>query len=454
MSAQVKALCVVVSLVALVTFAVTVASGRLDIVSAVGLVTTAILGLIVGLGVRTPPSETQLATLSVASLPASEPPTEKPPVSGREDDPPLLSEPLVRLAQDLVAATSLERFRRVVATHLPTLIGTRRFWIASRTRRGRQVIVPERPDGTEPEDLLDVEGREWTTFALRVEDENVGVLGIETSGGVNPRVRRLLQLVTPMLAQAMTTAQSVETLRETSLVDLLTGLATRHEGMTRLASEIKRAQRAGTSMAVLMLDLDQFKSINDRYGHAVGDAMLGAVGRTILRTLRASDIRVRWGGEEFLIVLPETDLPRAQVVASGLLREIAAATVAAPGGAVCSTVSIGITISRTGETDASAMIRRADSALYHAKAAGRACIRVVLGDRTGHSIPVPASHTPAPASAPPAATVPFPDRRNPHRPDRRRVPSLGRRSTDPRVPDAMDDASSGRDRPQVHSGAR
>ena len=370
-----------------------------------------------------------------------------------------MSEPLIRFAQDLVAATSLESFRRVVTAHLPMLIGTRRLWIASRTRRGRQVLVPERPDGTEPEDLLDVEGREWTTFALRVDQENVGVLGIETSGGVEPRVRRILQLVSPMIAQAMVTAQSVEALRETSLVDLLTGLATRHEGMTRLASEIKRAQRAGTSMAVLMLDLDQFKSINDRFGHAVGDAMLGVVGRTIQRTLRASDIRVRWGGEEFLIVLPETDLPRAQVVASGLLREIAASSVPTPGGAVSSTVSIGITISRAGETDASAMIRRADSALYHAKAAGRACIRVVLGDRTGNPIPMPAPVSVPAASAMHAhvqttATVPFPDRRSPQRSDRRRVPSLGRRSTDPSATAIDDQTSSRHETQQAQGGAR
>jgi diguanylate cyclase (GGDEF)-like protein len=340
------------------------------------------------------------------------------------------------------------------------------------------VIVPDRTDGGPPEDLLGAEGREWTTFALRVDNENVGILGIESSGGVKPRVRRLVQLVAPMIAQAMANAQTVDTLRETSLVDLLTGLATRQEGMTRLETEIKRAQRSGTTMAVLMLDLDQFKSINDRFGHAVGDAMLGTVGRTIMRTLRASDIRARWGGEEFLIVLPETDLPRAQVVANGLLREIAAATVATSSGPVGSTASIGITISRAGETDAAVMIRRADMALYHAKAAGRACVRVVLGDRTGQPAAVAPSMSssgagaamyshgptglaqghghltgPGPAQgqmtgqghghgqmsgqghghahATHSSAVPFSDRRNPHRVDRRRVPSPGRRSTDP-----------------------
>ena len=158
-------------------------------------------------------------------------------------------------------------------------------------------------------------------------------------------------------------------------------------------------------------------------------------------------------------MLPETDLPRAQVVASGLLREIAASSVPTPGGAVSSTVSIGITISRAGETDASAMIRRADSALYHAKAAGRACIRVVLGDRTGNPIPMPAPVAVPAASAMHAhvqatATVPFPDRRSSHRSDRRRVPSLGRRSTDPSATAIDDETSSRHETQQVQGGAR
>src|SRR5690606_6420444 len=106
-----------------------------------------------------------------------------------------------------------------------------------------------------------------------------------------------------------------------------------------------------SSMAVLMLDLDRFKSINDRYGHAVGDAVLTEVGRILQRTLRASDCRSRWGGEEFLVVLPDTDLTRAQIVASGLLRNIASVTVPGPAGPVGCSVSIGVTITRPGETD-------------------------------------------------------------------------------------------------------
>jgi diguanylate cyclase (GGDEF)-like protein len=453
MSDHIKAVIIAIPLVAFATVVAALVSQRLDVAIALGAVAVGLLGLGLGAAFRSRPSETATTVDTPADTPTPENSRRNAWGIGPENDDDGVNERVVQFAQDLVAATSTEKFRNVITSHLPTMLGTRRVWIASRSRHGRQVVVPERADGTAADNLLDDDGREWTTFALRVDGESVGVLGIETSGGVTPRVRRLIRQIAPMIAQAMTTAHSVEALRESSLVDLMTGLATRQEGMTRLESEIKRAQRGGTSMAVLMLDLDQFKSINDRFGHAVGDAMLAVVGRTIMRTLRASDIRVRWGGEEFLIVLPETDLPRAQVVASGLLREISSATVTTASGPMASTVSIGITISRPGETDAAAMIRRADMALYHAKAAGRACVRVVLGDRAGHSAPISPA---APADARHhVTTLPFSDRRNPHRVDRRRVPSPGRRSTDPNpLPRGATPDRVGHEDAHVHTGYR
>jgi diguanylate cyclase (GGDEF)-like protein len=430
MSAYARALLIVAAILASATLLNAVVIQRVELAIVLGLVTIGLLGFGVGVGVRprAPAPEPAVDGLVGTSTPTPPDSHDVSPTRDRPaDDPPLADDALVQFAQELVAATSMSRFRRAIAAHLPLLLGTRRVWIAGRTPQGRQVIVPADGDLNQPEALLDVDGREWTTFALRVGNETVGVLGVESSGGLHPRIRRVVQLVAPMIAQAMATAQTVDSLRAKSVVDLMTGLATRQEGMARLESEFKRAHRAGTSMAVLMLDLDQFKSVNDRFGHPAGDAMLAAVGRTIMRSLRASDIRARWGGEEFLIALPETDLPRAQVVANGLLREIAAATIPTPAGPVGSTVSIGITISRPGETDTAAMIRRADMALYHAKSAGRACVRVVLGDRSGNPVAISA---PAPAERH-ATALPFPDRRNPHRPDRRRVPSPGRRASDP-----------------------
>lgn len=425
---------------ALVALAAAVATWRLELPVALGLLVLALAagGVAIRLGRRPSASEEAPPAASPSDAGGQAPAGDERLHETAQDnpgrhDPPVMSEPLLRFAKDLVAATSTDAFRQVITSNLPKLLDASRMFVVSRAPRSRPIVVVARQGPPEGERMLGGEPREWTTFPLCLDDAQVGVLGIETSGGAQPRVRRVVPIIAPMIAQAMVTAEAVDRLRQTSLVDLLTGLATRTEGAARMASEIKRAQRSGMPMAVLMLDLDRFKSVNDRFGHAVGDAMLGAVGRVIMRTLRASDIRVRWGGEEFLIVLPETDLPRAQVVASGLLREIAKTTVTTPEGATHTTTSIGITISRPGETDAPAMIRRADAALYHAKAAGRACIRVVLGDRSGEATGVP---LPVPQQA---VTLPFPDRRNPQRADRRRVPSPGRRRTDPHEYSTHDD---------------
>jgi diguanylate cyclase (GGDEF)-like protein len=353
------------------------------------------------------------------------------------------SKALIGFAQELLGATTNVRLREVILRHLPQLVGSRRVWISTRIQGRRQVIVTESPQGGVRE-LLNTSGQEWTTFPLRIERDVIGLLGVESEGGLDPHLAQLVRTAAPLIAQALSTADRMEILREASLVDLLTGAAPRREGLTRLGAEIKRAQRTGSSMAVLMLDLDRFKSINDRFGHAVGDAVLTAVGRTLQRTLRASDSRCRWGGEEFLVVLPDTDLTRAQVVANGLLRSIAAATVPTPVGPVGSTVSIGITITRPGETQIEAIIRRADIALYRAKEAGRSCIRIVLGDRGGNPIGHGSQEDPKPPK-PPAPTrsppLPFRDRRSLHRGDRRNVPSPGRRSTDPR-PESSDQPQS------------
>jgi hypothetical protein len=147
----------------------------------------------------------------------------------------------------------------------------------------------------------------------------------------------------------------------------------------------------------------------------------------MLRTLRASDVRCRWGGEEFLIVLPDTTLAQAQVVATHLLHNLAATAIPSPKGPVSSTASIGLTISRPAETDVNRIVARADMALYQAKHAGRSCIRIVLGGYDGEPVGMEA---PRKASITGSETLPFSDRRAHDRVDRRKVPGPGRRRTD------------------------
>lgn len=332
---------------------------------------------------------------------------------------------------DLFVAQTTQEMRVVIARHLPALVGTRRVWVSGYAGGRRQLIVPG-DDADLREQLLTGEFQEWTTLPLRAGERVIGLIGVDSVNARQTEIREVMEAIAPLIGQALQNAHTVDVLREASLMDALTGTATRREGLARLNAELKRAHRSGASMAVMLLDLDRFKSINDRCGHAMGDAVLTAVGQTLRRTLRASDIRCRWGGEEFLVVLPDTDLIRAQVVAQGLLKNIAAATVPTPSGPIGSSTSIGLTMTRPGETNIEAIIHRADVALYRAKHAGRACVKIVTPDETAAIIEEDSTRAPAPEEESVGEnTLPFPERRNPNRPDRRRVPGPGRRATDP-----------------------
>jgi diguanylate cyclase (GGDEF)-like protein/PAS domain S-box-containing protein len=160
-------------------------------------------------------------------------------------------------------------------------------------------------------------------------------------------------------------------LKRLATVDPLTGADNRRRGQERLAVEFNRyACDEQQPVSVLMLDIDHFKSINDQHGHPAGDAVLRALVQTCKASLRAVDTVARWGGEEFLLILPGTRAAAAVSVAERLRTEIAAMRVAVPGGATISlTASIGVAESAGG--DPNELLRRADKALYAAKARGR-----------------------------------------------------------------------------------
>ena len=151
--------------------------------------------------------------------------------------------------------------------------------------------------------------------------------------------------------------------------DALTGMANSRELHDTLKRMVAQAARGVTPLAALMLDLDHFKQINDRYGHAAGDDVLAAVGATIQETVRASDFSGRYGGEEFVILLPDSGRAEALTVAAKVRAAISAITI--QGIADPITASIGVAIFPDDATDSATLLRSADRALYAAKSNGR-----------------------------------------------------------------------------------
>jgi len=154
--------------------------------------------------------------------------------------------------------------------------------------------------------------------------------------------------------------------------DFLTGLFNRRYFMDQGQTELARVQRYGNTLALLMLDIDHFKIINDTHGHKVGDVVLQRLSDVLRDALRTVDIIGRIGGEEFAILLPETDLQQATEVAERLREKIAAADVVLEAGLPLHfTVSIGVTALNNKDTNLDILLNQADKALYQAKADGR-----------------------------------------------------------------------------------
>lgn len=160
-------------------------------------------------------------------------------------------------------------------------------------------------------------------------------------------------------------------LREMATTDSLTGLSNRRHMAYLAEKELARFQRSGHPVGFLLLDVDHFKSINDAYGHEAGDRVLVCVADVIRKELRAQDLIGRWGGEEFLAILPDTDSEKARASAERVRNAFLAKDwKAITGGDVEVTISIGVSELRAGE-DLSAAVSRADRALYRGKSSGR-----------------------------------------------------------------------------------
>jgi two-component system cell cycle response regulator len=187
-----------------------------------------------------------------------------------------------------------------------------------------------------------------------------------------------------------------EALREQATHDPLTRVWNRYAILDALNRELSRAGRDGTSLAVIMTDIDHFKQVNDTYGHLAGDAILREVARRMQAGLRAYDQVGRYGGEEFLIVLPGASAANACQLAARLRLAIAGEPAAAGGIRIGVTASFGVTATaHAWECSPETLIRMADEALYRAKETGRNRVEMEPGE------PATGRETPLAAAAPP-----------------------------------------------------
>jgi diguanylate cyclase (GGDEF)-like protein len=163
------------------------------------------------------------------------------------------------------------------------------------------------------------------------------------------------------------TEERFTALSRLALTDPVTGLANRRGGEEALAREVSRARRGGVPLSLVLFDIDHFKNINDKAGHAVGDRVLRGIADILSASQRGSDLATRWGGEEFLVLLPDVGLAGARAFAERVREHVQGLEIEQAG---TITVSAGVS-ELQGDEDASAALGRADSNLYRAKEAGR-----------------------------------------------------------------------------------
>jgi two-component system cell cycle response regulator len=170
-----------------------------------------------------------------------------------------------------------------------------------------------------------------------------------------------------------------------ALTDGLTGLYNRHYLNTHLANMVKQAQQSGKNLAVMIMDMDHFKQVNDTHGHDAGDMVLKQLAELIIIASRSTDLAARFGGEEFIILMPETD-PQAALNAANRLREIVEKTpfrINAQGETIHKTISIGIASLNPESDSVEGLLKRADEVLYNAKNSGRNTVKVAAGAAKG-----------------------------------------------------------------------
>ncbi len=214
--------------------------------------------------------------------------------------------------------------------------------------------------------------RTVVAFPVHIRLVPIGVVVLASTAPIADHQDLLIQQLLPNFAVALNNALSHERLQRVAAIDSLTGLYNRRFGLERLSQEFSRSVRSGEPLGVVLFDIDHFKSVNDNYGHQVGDDVLKSIAENVKSVLREGDTLMRYGGEEFLAVLPgagETDL---RTVGERMRRIVESSVVLESSSEVRVTISLGgVSFPSADVADLDDLIRKADAALYNAKTTGR-----------------------------------------------------------------------------------
>jgi len=298
-------------------------------------------------------------------------------------------ERLVGLGRAVAMATDFTRLHEAFSRYLPKFTNDRLSWLIIWHQGCWDVLVRRTDDHRAPEELESIAERALASqvtggdtiridglacFPMVVGGKPVGMLLVKETPALSWQDCRALDAAAALGAISVRNMHTLIETRENSLRDSLTGCFNRAHAIDTLKSELRRAQRGRTPLSMIMFDVDKFKGVNDTYGHLAGDQLLAEVGKRLGELLRTSDVKCRYGGDEFLLILPDTPTAGARQVAESLRREMSHIAVPTAEGDLKITISLGVVTAVNDEMDAQAFIVRADKALYRAKHAGRNCV--------------------------------------------------------------------------------
>jgi len=268
-------------------------------------------------------------------------------------------------ADSLIAPPLIESLRRTLETMIPVS-----FAAADVIVKAERSDLPQRSDGKGAGNSI-----EHSTHAvITVENRSSGVLLVYRGEPFDEQERQIVEIFAAQVSLLIGQLSAREQIQGLADTDDLTGIANKRYFRRQLPQEMERARVYSLPLSLLMFDIDDFKAINDNFGHTVGDVVLSELCGAVRETLRPPDLFARFGGDEFAIILPHTDLGGACAVADRILQKVRMLTIPADDeGSIRCSISLGIADYQRTDTTAADVIRRADERLYEAKRAGKNC---------------------------------------------------------------------------------